>query len=183
MYRERELVQACIKHDRTAQRQLYEQYSSKFFAAVLRYVKNRADAEDVLQDAFIKIYEKIDTFKFESPLEPWLRTIVINTALKHLRTQPDWKVHTDSELIADDVAGQDFTISGFQYEELLGMVQSLPEACRAVFNLHAIEGYQHNEIAELLGIAEGTSKSQFFRGKALLQAKILGEKALLENKK
>ena len=96
MSRDEALVQACIRQERVAQRQLYELFASKLFAAALRYTKNRADAEDVLQDSFIKIYEKIKDFRFESPLEAWLRRIVVNTALKHLRNQPNWSLHIDN---------------------------------------------------------------------------------------
>jgi len=135
-------------------------------------MKNKADAEDVLQDSFIKIYQKLPTFRFDCPLEAWLRKIVVNTALKELQNQPNWMQHTDSELVSDSVEDKDFTLSNFQFAQLMEMVNSLPDGCRTIFNLYAVEGYQHNEIAELLGISEGTSKSQYSRARTLLQQKL-----------
>ena len=172
MYSEQELVQACIRQERLAQRQLYTQFASKLFATAMRYMKNRADAEDVLQDSFIKIYQKITAFRFDCPLEAWLRKIVVNTALKALQNQPNWMQHTDSQLISDEVEQEELTLSGFQFDQLMEIVQSLPDGCRTVFNLYAIEGYQHNEIAKMLGVSEGTSKSQYSRARVLLQAKL-----------
>jgi RNA polymerase sigma factor (sigma-70 family) len=172
MYSEQELVQACIRQERLAQRQLYTQFASKLFATAMRYMKNKADAEDVLQDSFIKIYQKLSNFRFDCPLEAWLRKVVVNTALKALQNQPNWMQHTDSQLVGDDVAQEEFTLSGFEFSQLMEIVQSLPDGCRTIFNLYAIEGYQHNEIAEMLGVSVGTSKSQFSRARVLLQAKL-----------
>ena len=172
MYSEQELVQACIRQERLAQRQLYTQFASKLFVTAMRYMKNKADAEDVLQDSFIKIYQKLNAFRFDCPLEAWLRKIVVNTALKALQNQPNWTQHTDSQLISNEIEQEDFTLSGFQFDQLMEIVQSLPDGCRTIFNLYAIEGYQHNEIAEMLGVSEGTSKSQYSRAKILLQAKL-----------
>lgn len=172
MHREYDLVQACIKQERIAQRQLYELFAGKLLVTSMRYMKNKADAEDVLQDAFIKIYQKLPTFRFDCPLEAWLRKIVVNTALKELQNQPNWMQHTDSETVSDSLEDADFTLSNFQFEQLMEVVNSLPDGCRTIFNLYAIEGYQHNEIAELLGISEGTSKSQYSRARTLLQHKL-----------
>lgn len=172
MHREYELVQACIRQERVAQRQLYEMYASKLLVTAMRYMKNKPDAEDVLQDSFMKIYQKLPTFRFDCPLEAWLRKIVVNTALKELQNQPNWMQHTDSELVSDKLEDGDFTLSNFQFTQLLEIVNSLPDGCRTVFNLYAIEGYQHNEIAALLGISEGTSKSQYSRARGLLQLKL-----------
>ena len=172
MYSEQELVQACIRQERLAQRQLYTQFANKLLAIAMRYMKNKADAEDVLQDSFIKIYQKLAAFRFDCPLEAWLRKVVVNTALKALQNQPNWVQHTDSQLVSDEIVQEEFTLSGFQFEQLMEIVQSLPDGCRTVFNLYAIEGFQHNEIAELLGVSEGTSKSQYSRARILLQAKL-----------
>jgi len=172
MYSEQELIKACIRQERSAQRQLYERFASKLFATALRYMKNRSDAEDVLQDSFIKIYQKINSFRSDCPIEAWLRKIVVNTALKHLQSQPNYMQHTDSQLICDEVELDEFTLSNFEFKQLMEIVQSLPDGCRTIFNLHAIEGYQHNEIAAMLSVAEGTSKSQYSRARNLLQAKL-----------
>ncbi|WP_337042934.1 RNA polymerase sigma factor [Emticicia sp. 17c] len=182
MHREHELVQACIRQERLAQRQLYELFAGKLLVTSMRYMKNKADAEDVLQDAFIKIYQKLPTFRFDCPLEAWLRKIVVNTALKELQNQPNWMQHTDSELVGDTLEEADFTLSNFQFDQLMQMVNSLPDGCRTIFNLYAIEGYQHNEIAELLGISEGTSKSQYSRARSLLQQKLGSSMRRMESK-
>lgn len=182
MHREYDLVQACIRQERIAQRQLYEMFAGKLLVTSMRYMKNKADAEDVLQDAFIKIYQKLPTFRFDCPLEAWLRKIVVNTALKELQNQPNWMQHTDSELVSDTVEDKDFTLSNFQFAQLMEMVNSLPDGCRTIFNLYAIEGYQHNEIAELLGISEGTSKSQYSRARTLLQQKLGSSARKVESK-
>lgn len=174
MYSEQELIQACIRQERPAQRQLYERFASKLFVTAMRYMKNKSDAEDVLQDSFIKIYQKIDTFRFDCPVDAWLRRIVVNTALKALQGQPNYMQHTDSQLVSDNIEDNEFTLSGFEFEQLMAVVQSLPDGCRTVFNLYAIEGYQHNEIAEMLGVSEGTSKSQYSRARVLLQQKLKG---------
>jgi RNA polymerase sigma factor (sigma-70 family) len=174
MNREQELIQACVHHDRLAQRKLYELYAGTLMVTAMRYMKNKSDAEDVLQDSFIKIFQNIQNFRFDCPLDAWLRRIVINTALKAWKTQPDWTQHVDTQSVSDEIGGENFTISGIQYEQLLEAVRSLPDGCRAVFNLYAIEGYQHNEISELLNISEGTSKSQYSRAKMLLQMKLKG---------
>lgn len=175
MHSEQELVQACIRQERLAQRQFYTQYAGKLLVTAMRYMKNKTDAEDVLQDSFIKIFNKIKDFRFDSPIEPWLKRIVVNTALKQLQNQPDWTKHTDSQSVSDEIVQEEFIFSGFQFDQLMALVQGLPDRCRTVFNLYAIEGYQHNEIAEMLGVTEGTSKSQYSRAKILLQAKLKNE--------
>jgi RNA polymerase sigma factor (sigma-70 family) len=176
MYSEKDLITACIRQDRLAQRQLYSQYAGTLFITALRYMKNKADAEDVLQDSFIKIFEHINTFRFDCPLEAWLRKVVVRTALKQIENQPIWIQSADNQAIMNESEQEEFTLSGFQFDQLLGMVQSLPDGCRKVFNLFAIEGYHHDEIAAMVGITEGTSKSQYSRARVLLQNKLRNEK-------
>jgi RNA polymerase sigma factor (sigma-70 family) len=175
---EKELVRGCKQRNRLAQKQLYDVFGGKLFAICLRYTKNREDAEDVLQDAFIKIYENIDSFRSESPLEYWLRTVTVNTALNHLRQQKNWKMMEDIEYHVNGIEGQDLILANFQMQQLIEMIQELPLGCQTIFNLYAIEGYQHNEIAEKLGISEGTSKSQYSRARSLLQEKLNNENRL-----
>lgn len=160
------------------QRLLYEQYAGKLFVVCKRYIKDPEDAEDVLQDAFIKVFKYIETFRFECPLEAWLKRIVINTALKQLRKQKPWENTTDVDEVASLLPQADASLPALNYKYLLQLVQELPPGCQTVFNLYAIEGYNHPEIAELLGISEGTSKSQFFRARALLQQKLHNEERI-----
>ncbi|QRR02940.1 RNA polymerase sigma factor [Dyadobacter sandarakinus] len=169
---EQELVKGCKQRNRLAQKQLYKLFAGKLFAICLRYTKNRADAEDVLQDAFIKIYENIDSFRADSPLEYWLRSVVVNTALNHLRQQKHLKDLDDVEMHHNGIADKEVTLAGFQMQQLLELIHELPPGCQTIFNLYAIEGYQHNEIAQKLGISEGTSKSQYARARTLLQQKL-----------
>lgn len=154
------------------QRQLYERFAGKLFVVSKRYTKDPNGAEDVLQDAFIKIYRYIDQFRFDCPLEAWLKRIVINTALKYIRTQQPWDQAADVDEMAPIIAQDDLTLPTLNYQYLLALIQELPPGCRAVFNLFAIEGYSHPEIAEMLDISEGTSKSQYSRARALLQHKL-----------
>lgn len=169
---EQDLVNGCRKRERSAQKRLYDAFAGKMFALCLRYVKNRADAEDVLQDSFIKIYENIDSYRGDSPLQYWIKSIVVNTALKHIRKQKHTMELDDVHTYDNNVADSEFTLSGFQMQQLMGFIQELPTGSQTVFNLYAIEGYQHNEIAEMLGISEGTSKSQYSRARMLLQQKL-----------
>lgn len=177
-FNEQELVAGCKQRNRAAQKQLYDVFGGKLFAICLRYTKNRSDAEDVLQEAFIKIYEYIHTFRSDSPIEFWLRTIVVNTALNHLRQQKHWKELDDIDLHENGLTDRETTLSGFQMDQLMELIQELPPGCQAIFNLYAIEGFQHNEIAAKLGISEGTSKSQYARARGILQQKLNKENKL-----
>ncbi len=171
------IVEACIRGDRAAQKQFYELFSGKLFAVAIRYMKNRDNAQDVLQDSFIKIYKNLQNFRNDCPLEAWLKRIVINTALKALQKQPEWQVELEDHTPAEH--GHHLPNQGLEnlkYDALLAMINELPEGCRMVFNLFAIEGFKHHEISEVLGITEGTSKSQFSRARQLLMEKILREK-------
>jgi RNA polymerase sigma factor (sigma-70 family) len=169
------LVEGCRRQDRLVQRLLYERYAGKLFVVCKRYVRQPDEAEDVLQDAFVKIYQHIDSFRFESPLEAWLRRIVVNTALKHLRKQKNWQHTVDIADLAPVLPQADESLPALYHQQLLELVQSLPPGCRAVFNLYAIDGFTHADIAEQLGISEGTSKSQLFRARSLLQRKLTPE--------
>lgn len=169
------LVEGCRRQNRIVQRQLYERFAGKLFVVCKRYVKDSDEAEDVLQDAFVKIYRHIDQFRFECPLEAWLKRIVINTALKHLRKEKPWENTADVQELAPVLPQADESLPTLNYQYLLQLIQELPPGCRTVFNLYAIEGYNHPEIADLLGIAEGTSKSQLARARTLLQQKLRNE--------
>ena len=173
---ERELIEGCKQQERAAQKRMYNTFAGKMFALCLRYTKNRTDAEDVLQEAFIKIFQNIESFRGECPLEFWVRSIVVNTALRHLKRQKSWGEMEDITYHEHHLEGEEYTLSGFQRDQLMDFVQALPLGCQTVFNLYAIEGYQHNEIAQLMGISEGTSKSQYSRARSLLQQKIIQEK-------
>ena len=158
---ERTLVEGCRNKDRIAQRTLYERFAGRMFAVCQRYTRSRFEAEDVLQEAFVKVFTQIHTFRYDCPLEAWIKRIMITTSISYLRKEKAYLDQADVDDYADAVSEGEATVSGMEYQQLLGMVRELPAGCQSVFNLYAIEGYQHNEIAQMLGISEGTSKSQY----------------------
>lgn len=168
------LIDGCKRGQRKAQRELYERFSGKLYAVCLRYAKATHDADDILQKSFLKIFDKIDQLEDEEALEGWMRRIVVNTALKEYRRKIDQAQREDIS-DANYQTRQNLTLSQFRYKELLDMVSRLPDQCRLVFNLFAIEGYKHREVAEMMDISEGTSKSQYARARALLQEMIAAE--------
>lgn len=170
---EQELIDGCRKGDRSIQHALYERYSRKMLVVCLRYSKTTAEAEDILQEGFVKVFNALKDFRQESKLETWITRIMVNTALNSQRKKLYLYPMVDVEDI--DIAEADMSVSGMQLSQLLEMIQSLPQGCQVVFNLFAIEGYNHKEIADMLGISEGTSKSQYARARSLLQAKLLKE--------
>lgn len=173
---ETEIIKACLNKDRAAQKQLYELFSGKLFVVALRYMKNREAAQDVLQDSFVKVFKYLDSFRFDCPLEVWLRKIVINTALKALKKSSNWDQSLDGDyMISEEFHYDNGGFKNLSYQQLMDMIGELPEGCRAIFNLYAIEGFKHHEIADKLSISEGTSKSQYSRAKQLLQEKLAKE--------
>lgn len=169
---EDKLIEGCIAGKRDMQCLLYDLYSKKVMAVCLRYAPTTFEAEDIMQDAFVKVFNHIASFKKDCPLEFWIRRIVINTALKHLRSKQLLTVSHEAEEVAN-ISAEDVSLSGYTMSELMGMIQSLAPRYRMVFNLYAIEGYNHKEIGEMLGISEGTSKSQYSRARAILQGMLL----------
>lgn len=168
MSEERVLVDQCKKGDAQAQEKLYAQFSRQMYVICLRYTSSQLEAEDVLQESFIKVFEKVDQFKGQSTIGGWIKKIVVNTALNSQRSKLYMFPMTDVEELTSH-SEEELTLSGFHLEELLGMIRSLPEGCQIIFNLYAIEGYSHKEIGEQLNISEGTSKSQYSRAKILLK--------------
>ncbi len=170
---EHELIQKCCDGDRTAYRELYNHYSGELLAIAMRYMKSRQEAEDVLQEAYIKVFKNLASFDQRASLKTWLTRIVINTALNMLRKEHR-VVNWDLAEIAN-VKTDILPLQNYQFDELLSFIHQLPAGCKAVFNLYAIEGYSHKEIGEMLKVSEGTSKSQYFRAKGLLQEIIFSE--------
>ncbi len=138
----------------------------------MRYSSSEADAEDILQDTFITVFRKLDTFKGEGALGGWIRRIAINTALMHYRKNKKNKLYAEIEDAGIDLASNDNVFDAISAKHLMGLIQSLPSGYRMVFNLYGIEGYKHHEIAEKLGISEGTSKSQYSRARKMLIEKL-----------
>lgn len=168
-----QLVKALKKEDAKAQRLLYDKYSSRMLVVCQRYVSDSMAAEDVMVEGFLKVFGKIDQFNSEGSFEGWIRRIMVNEALGYLRKYKRIleDVSTDDIVNMPDVSYADEFI---QAEELMKIIGSLPVGYRTVFNMYAIEGFSHAEIADMLGITESTSKSQLHRARAILQ-KMVGE--------
>lgn len=166
------LITGCQKGTREYQQALYDKYCDGMYLVALRYSKMQQEAEDVLQEAFIKVFKNIKDFRKDSSLAYWIKRIVVNTALNHQRSKLYLYPMVDvTEL--DDWNERESIISDLSYEELLELIQELPTGCQVIFNLFAIEGYKHHEIAVKLQISEGTSKSQYSRAKTLLAEKVM----------
>ena len=171
MFQDEDLIKRCIEGEQLAQRELYDRYASRLMPMAMRYARSQADAEDILQDAFIKIFRSLKSFRGESQFLTWMKRIVINTSINHNRKKLYQEPMLDIEKTPLHVE-QELIISQFHFTELLAMIQKLPVGCRTVFNMFAIEGYSHKEIAEQLEISEGTSKSQYSRARALMKAMV-----------
>ncbi len=170
-YSDEELIEGCQSGSRAMQERLYQKYSASMFAVSLRYAKMRQEAEDILQESFVKVFQSIDKFRSDSSLGYWIKRIVINTALNHQRSKLYLYPMVDVNDLKNWSKDAD-AIGDYSYNELLKMITELPDGCRVIFNLYAIEGFKHHEIADMLEISEGTSKSQYARAKNLLKEKI-----------
>jgi len=173
MLNESELIEACREGNRASQRALYDCFCKKMMVVCLRYSRSTPDAEDILQEGFVKVFQGLEGFRQDAKLETWMTRIMVNTALNHHRKKLYLYTMVDVEEI--NIPQKEVSLSGIHFTQLLEMVQTLPQGCQIVFNLFAMEGYSHKEISEMLGVSEGTSKSQYARAKSLLQARILKE--------
>jgi RNA polymerase sigma factor (sigma-70 family) len=171
MLTEQELIEACRKGNRASQKALYDRFCKKLMVVCLRYSKSSAEAEDILQEGFVKVFQGLGGFRQDSKLETWMTRIMVNTALNHHRKKLYLYPMVDVDNI--DLPETEVSLSGLHFTQLLEMIQELPPGCQVVFNMFAMEGYGHKEIAEMLGISEGTSKSQYARARNLLQERLL----------
>ena len=169
---EAKLIASCIKGDRAAQKALYDRLAPRMFPLCIRYVGDRTVAEDILQDGFITLFTHLENYKGDGSFEGWARRIFVTTALMSLRKKDALKMSDDLEAakgLKTETASQ---VQNIGYQELMKLIMTLPPGFRTVFNMYAVEGYSHKEIAEALGISEVTSRSQFSRARAWLQDKI-----------
>ncbi|MEO6069922.1 MAG: RNA polymerase sigma factor [Chitinophagaceae bacterium] len=167
-YSDNDLIEGCKKEDRTMQYQLYQRFSSKMFGVCLRYASNHEEAEDILQEGFIKVFRKLDSFRGDGSFEGWIRRIFVNTSIEHFRRKN--YLQPISEREENTIEGKQITVlDQLAEKDIIGLVQQLSPGYRTVFNMYVIEGFTHKEIGELLGINEGTSKSQLSRAKIILQ--------------
>jgi RNA polymerase sigma factor (sigma-70 family) len=169
---ESDLIKGCIAGDRRMQEELYRRFASKMYAVCLRYANNADDAQDLLQEGFIKVYRNLHRFRAEGSFEGWIRRVFVNTSIEHFR-----KKSTKMSMVTDKEESniEDADITALQRlaeKDIINIIQELSPGYRTVFNLYVVEGYSHKEIGDLLGISEGTSKSQLARAKGVLQKKI-----------
>lgn len=165
------LVKSCIKGNSGAQEELYKMFASKMFGVCMLYTKDYDAAKDVLQEGFIKVFNKLDTFRFDGSFEGWVRRIMVNTALERYRKNYYLYATSDIEDYKEDFAYEDVT-SQLSADDLLKLIYELSPQYQMVFKLYAIEGYSHKEISEMLQISEGTSKSNLSRARKILQDKV-----------
>ena len=166
------LVQDCIRGERKAQKALYDALAGKMFAVCLRYMGSREEAEDVLQDGFVSLFSKLESYSGAGSFEGWARKIFVNTALMSLRKKDVLKQSEDVDSARKFTGDEPGPIQKIGYQELSKMISELPPGFRTVFNMYIIEGYSHKEIAKALGVSEATSRSQLQRARILLQGKI-----------
>ena len=178
---EEELIKQCVRNQPKAQRQVYETYSSLMYGVCLRYIKEPESAEEIMITGFTKIFDKINQFKFEGSFEGWMRRVMVNESLTYIRKNKYMYLEVDIEK-ADREPDLTYLGNELAAEDLLKMIQQLPMGYRTVFNLYAIEGYSHREIANQLGVSENTSKSQLSRARSLLKRYLVdSENYLNEN--
>jgi RNA polymerase sigma factor (sigma-70 family) len=166
------LVNECVKGNARAQRMLFDKFAGKMMTVCLRYAKNTEQAEDVLQDGFVKVFMKLSDFKKEGSLEGWIRRIMVNTALDQIRKEVKFKGNLDIEDVGYKIENNAFIAEQLMADDLMKLVRAMPDGYRIVFNMFAIEGYSHAEIAETLGVTENTSKSQYSRARAYLRERL-----------
>ncbi len=165
---EERIIQRCINEEKAAQKYLYDAYSPKMYYVCLRYARHASEAQDMLQDGFIKVFDNIGSFKFNGSFEGWIRRIIVNTALNHCRKSSFKQEKLGIEDYQDKVV-QSKAVSNMGEKELLALIQKLPEGYRMVFNLYVIEGFSHKEIGEMLEITESTSRSQLAKSRKWMQ--------------
>ena len=173
---ENKLIEGCVHGEPWAQKKMYECYAPAMMSVCQRYVCNRETAQDLMHDGFVKLFTKIHLYSGTGSFNGWMKRIFVNTALEHLRRNDVLRYSVDVEEM--DVQIEDVDISLFKHlstNDLLDCIARLPDRCRAVFNLHAIEGYTHAEIAAELKTSEGTSRSNYSRARRLLQKMVMGQ--------
>jgi RNA polymerase sigma-70 factor (ECF subfamily) len=164
----RPLLEGSLRGHRLSQKLLYQEYYNYGMSISLRYASNRDEASEILNDSFMKIFGNLKKFDLSKPFKPWLRKILVNTAINHYHKKQR-EVQVEEMKNAKNESDTEKILSGISYQEVIGLLQKLPPAYRTVFNLYVIEGYSHEEIASMLNIAVGTSKSNLFKAKEQLK--------------
>jgi len=172
---DRDLIIRCLQQEVKAQNQFYRQFAPVMFGICMRYAKNQMEAEDILQEGFVRVFRNLHSFRFEGSLEGWVRRIVIHTAINFLKSNAKYTVEVDLDNAGIHATLHNEILSKLTVEEMLSIIRELPTGYRTVFNLHVIDCMTHKEIGTMLGISEDTSKTQFHRAqlkiRAILKAK------------
>ncbi len=176
---EQAILVGCLQNDPSAQRELYNRYSPRMLSVCYRFAQNREDAEDMLQEGFIKVFTQIQTFQNKGSFEGWIRRIIVHTCINFLKKYKKFNENVDLAYAGYLMVKEETVPSIMQAKQVVECVRLLPVGYRTVLNLYAIEGYNHKEIAEMLEIEESTSRSQYTRAKAMLEG-ILIKKKILE---
>ncbi len=179
---EQAIISGCIQSDAAAQRELYNRYSPKMLSVCYRFAQNREDAEDMLQEGFIKVFTQMHTFQNKGAFEGWIRRIVVHTCINFLKKYKKFNENVDLAYANYLQVSEETVPSIMQARQIIECIRLLPMGYRTVLNLYALEGYSHREIGEMLGIEESTSRSQYTRSKAMLES-ILIRKKIIEQPK
>lgn len=162
------IIEGCLNNNRQAQQQLYQHYADLMLGLCIRYIKDKPQAEEIMIGGFMKVFDKIGSFRQEGSFEGWIKRLMVNECLMHLRKEKKHKNDLEIEKAYHEITPSQ-PDTGLEAGELLKLIKSLPEGYRTVFNMYAIEGYSHKEIAKTLGINEGTSKSQLSKARKHLK--------------
>lgn len=174
-----QLVKKCLEKDALAQKQLFDFYSKRMMGVCLRYTRESEEAQEVLQLGFIKVFEKLELYNNQGQLEGWIRKVIVNTALDNIRRNKKFNDNVEMDKVEFQLPSGDVSgLESLKAQDLLKIIQSMPTGFKTVFNLYAIEGYSHKEIAEELNISVSTSKSQYSRARVYLQKIIIEEKVI-----
>ena len=176
MYTDKELIEKCLENDSRAQEFLYKRFSRRMYGVCLRFARNTLEADDILQEGFIKVFTFLKDFRQDGSLEGWIRRTIVNTAINYYHSKEnEWKETSIDKAESFQSVSED-VLDKISTNDLLDIIRELPEGYRMVFNLYIIEGYNHQEIAEMLHISENTSKSQLSRARMALQERLVQRK-------
>ena len=169
---DQEIAQACREGNREVQRQLFDAHARLMMSVCLRYADSRQEAEDILQEGFIKVFERMHQYENRGPLGGWIRTLMVNTALNHIRKHKRWNHSMDIEAANHLDSDETDALSEMSANELMQLVNKMPKGYKTVFNLYAVEGFTHSEIGDQLGISENTSKTQFMKARGWMKKEL-----------
>lgn len=177
-WNEAQIIEGCVAGNRNSQAMLYHHFSSKMMGVCMRYSNNYHTAEDILQEGFIKVFTYIEKYRGEGSFEGWIRRIFVNTAIEHFRKNSKMYATDDLQSVESSIINED-AVSNLSAKDLVSYIQQMSPGYRTIFNMYVVEGYSHKEIAQMLGISEGTSKSQLARARGLLQKLITDKNEIL----